>query len=112
LVDQLVENQAENYNAERALKGRERRQTEADAEEELIGMLPEEIQPFFQALNTAEDAYLEMQEIQANKVLAENKKQELDASYATTPDYIKEYLTFDEYSGYGIDLAKINQIED
>ena len=112
LVDQLVENQAENYNAERALKGRERRQTEADAEEELIGMLPEEIQPFFQALNTAEDAYLEMQEIQANKVLAENLQQQLDASYAGVPDYIKENMTFDEYSGYGIDLAKINQIED
>lgn len=112
LVDNLVENQAENYNAERVLKGRERRQTEADQEEELIGMLPEEIQPFFQALNTAEDAYLEMQEIQANKVLAENLQQQLDASYAGVPDYIKENMTFDEYSGYGIDLAKINQIED
>lgn len=112
LVDNLVENQAENYNAERSLKGRERRQTEADQEEELIGMLPEEIQPFFQALNTAEDAYLEMQEIQANKVLAENLQQQLDAAYAGVPDYIKENMTFDEYSGYGIDLAKINQIED
>ena len=112
LVDNLVENQTENYNAERQLKGRERRQEEADREEQLIGMLPEEIQPFFMALNTAEDTYLEYQEIQANKVLAENKKQELDASYASVPDYIKDYMTFDEYSGYGIDLAKINQIED
>jgi hypothetical protein len=74
LVANLTQNEVEDYNAERGLKGVERRQTVNDRERELIGKLPQEVQGPLLMANSLESMMLEYDEIQATEKLIENKQ--------------------------------------
>jgi hypothetical protein len=89
LVDSLKGGSADVYNAERRLVGTERRQAENDAEEQLIGRLPEEIQGPLKLANSFEDAWIEYDTIQATKTLIGEKEADLQATYDTVPEHYK-----------------------
>lgn len=107
LVEEMNGGSAETYNAERTVKGAERRQSVADREEQLIGRLPEEIQGPLKVMNTAEDAWIKYDEMNANRLLLEKQQRDFDITYAGVPQHIKDALDYDEFNGWTVDTDHI-----